>query len=77
MSAQASPPELRASRSFLRQSLKAGTNDVNPRHFANASKELGIGFSGVAAVLARIYSGGQNQSYYREAAIEAAVEQGK
>jgi hypothetical protein len=77
VSAQATPPELRASRSFLRQNLKAGTNDVNPRHFANASKELGLGFSGVAAVLARIYSGGQNQSFYREQTLEADLEQGK
>jgi hypothetical protein len=73
----ASPPELRASRSFLRQNLKAGSGDINPKHFANASKELGIGFSGVAAVLARIYSGGQNQSFYREQALEADLSQGK
>lgn len=67
---------VRAARGFLRQKLKAGTADIPPRHFAAAADELGIGFSGVAAVLARLYAGGQNQSFYREAALEANLAQG-
>jgi hypothetical protein len=68
--------EVRQARGFLRQKLKAGTSDISPRHFANAAQELGIGFSGVAAVLARLYAGGQSQDYYREAAVEQAVASG-
>lgn len=68
--------EVRNARGFLRQKLKAGTSDISPRHFANAAQELGIGFSGVAAVLARLYAGGQSQSFYREAALEANLAAG-
>jgi hypothetical protein len=68
--------DVRQARGFLRQKLKAGTGDISPRHFANAAQELGIGFSGVAAVLARLYAGGQNESYYREAALEQNLAQG-
>ncbi len=67
---------VRQARGFLRQKLKAGSGDISPRHFANAAQELGMGFSGVAAVLARLYSGGQNQSFYREAALEANLAAG-
>ena len=63
-------PQVRAARGFLRSKLKAGTSDVSPKLFASAAGELGIGFSGVAAVLARLYAGGQNQSFYREQALE-------
>jgi hypothetical protein len=69
-------PQVRAARGFLRQRLKAGTGDISPRHFANAAQELGIGFSGVAAILARIYAGGQSESYYREQALEANLSAG-
>ena len=65
-----SGPQVRSARGFLRQKLKAGTGDINPRHFAAASDELGLPFSGVAAVLARLYAGGQNESFYREQALE-------
>jgi len=68
--------QVRSARGFLRQKLKAGTSDISPRHFAAAAQELGMGFSGVAAVLARLYSGGQNQGFYREAALEANLAQG-
>lgn len=74
MSAPAS--EVRNARGFLRSKLKAGTGDISPRHFANAAQELGIGFSGVAAVLARLYAGGQSQDYYRELALEKNLESG-
>lgn len=74
MSAPAST--VRSARGFLRQKLKAGTGDISPRHFANAADELGMGFSGVAAVLARLYAGGQNQAFYREQALEANLAAG-
>lgn len=74
MSAPAS--NVRSARGFLRQKLKAGTGDISPRHFANAADELGMGFSGVAAVLARLYAGGQNQAFYREQALEANLAAG-
>jgi len=74
MSADAST--VRSARGFLRQKLKAGTSDISPRHFANAADELGIGFSGVAAVLARLYAGGQNENFYREQAVEQGVRSG-
>lgn len=62
--------EVRSARGFLRQKLKAGTADISPRHFANAATELGLPFSGVAAVLARLYAGGQGEAFYREQALE-------
>ena len=72
----ASAPEVRAARGYLRSQLKAGTGDIPPRHFADAAKELGVGFSGVAAVLARLYAGGQNDNFYREQALEANLARG-
>lgn len=61
---------VRHARGFLRQKLKAGTGDISPRHFAAAAQELGLPFEGVAQILARLYSGGQNESFYREQALE-------
>lgn len=75
MSAPAS--KVRAARGFLRTKLKAGSGDVNPRHFADASHELGLPFNSVAGILARLYSGGQNESFYREQAVESAVRSGQ
>lgn len=72
----ATPAEVRAARQYLRQRLHAGTNDVPPRHFANAAKELGMGFQDLTMTLARMYSGGQNQSFYREQALEANLRAG-
>jgi hypothetical protein len=68
--------EVRSARGFLRTKLKAGTGDISPRHFADAAQELGMGFSGVAAVLARLYAGGQNESFYREQALEQNIAHG-
>jgi hypothetical protein len=68
--------QVRAARGFLRQRLKAGTGDISPRHFANAASELGIGFAGVASILARIYAGGQSEDYYREQALESDLSAG-
>lgn len=73
----ATPPEIRAARSYLHQNLKAGTKDIPPRHFANAAKETDMGFSELTGVLARLYSGGQNESFYREQAIEKGVGTGQ
>ena len=72
----AAAPEVRAARGFLRQNLKAGSSDIPPRHFANAAKELGLPFNDVASLLARMYSGGQNEAYYREQAVEQDVASG-
>lgn len=68
--------KVRAARGFLRSKLSAGTGDIPPRAFANASDELGLNFSGVASVLARLYSGGQNSDFYREQALEANLRGG-
>lgn len=69
--------EVRAARGFLRTKLKAGSSDINPRHFADAAHELDLPFNSVAGILARLYSGGQNESFYREAAVEDAVRSGQ
>jgi hypothetical protein len=69
--------DVRNARGFLRQKLKAGTSDISPRHFANAAQELDLPFSGVAAVLARLYAGGQNESFYREQALEEGLRSGQ
>lgn len=74
MSGAASP--VRQARGFLRQKLKAGSADISPRHFAAAAKEQGLGFSGLASVLARLYAGGQNESFYREQALEENLARG-
>lgn len=71
-----STPEVRNARGFLRQKLKAGSGDISPRHFAAAAKEQGLGFSGLATVLARLYAGGQNESFYREQALEENLARG-
>lgn len=70
------PHEVRQARSFLRQKLKAGSADVSPRLFANAASELNMPFADVATVLARMYSGGQSQAFYREQALESATARG-
>jgi hypothetical protein len=64
-------PEVRAARGFLRSTLKAGTADIPPKAYANAAQELGLSLSGVAALLARLYAGGQGADEYREEALEA------
>lgn len=73
----ASQPEVRAARQYLRTKLKAGTGDVPPRQFADAAKEQGMGFQDLTRVLARLYSGGQNESFYREQAIEQGAASGQ
>lgn len=72
----ASGPEVRAARQYLRSRLKAGSSDIPPRAFADAAKESGIGFQDLTSVLARLYSGGQNEDFYREQAVEQATRTG-
>jgi hypothetical protein len=72
----ASGPQVRSARGFLRQKLKAGSGDIPPKAFANAAQELNLPFSGVAGVLARLYSAGQSQSFYREEALEDNLRSG-
>jgi hypothetical protein len=69
--------QVRSARGFLRTKLKAGSADIPPKQFANAAQEMDLSFSGVASVLARLYSGGQNESFYREEALEDATRSGQ
>lgn len=64
-----SAPEVRAAKSFLRQSAKAGTKDINPRKFAAAAKELKVGFKQLIAQIASYYEGGQNEAQHRQTRI--------
>ncbi len=68
----ASSSEVRAARAFL-FSKGMQARDIPPRRFANASKELNIGFQQLLAFIARLYSGGQNQSAFRVEAIMREV----
>ncbi len=68
----ASPSEVRAARAFL-FSKGARSSDIPARRFANAAKELNIGFQQLLAFIARLYSGGQNQSAFRVEAIMREV----
>ncbi len=45
--------------------------DIPPRRFANAAKELNIGFTQLLAFISRLYAGGQNQKMFRVEAIMA------
>lgn len=45
--------------------------DIPPRRFANAAKELNIGFTQLLAFISRMYAGGQNQKLFRVEAIMA------
>lgn len=69
----ATPAEIRAARSFLRRHVKAGTADIPPRHFANAAKEQGVGFTHLLGLLGRMYAQGQSQDMYLNQAVEAAA----
>lgn len=61
----ASPAEVRAARGFLRTNAKARSGEISPRKFANASKELGVGFRELLRFISRLYSGGQNEGAFR------------
>lgn len=62
--AAATPKEVRAARAFL-FGKGARSADISPRKFANAAKELNIGFQQLLAFIARLYSGGQGQAQFR------------
>lgn len=69
----ATPAEIRAARSFLRRHVKAGTNDISPRHFANAAKEQGVGFTHLLALLGKMYAQGQGADQYLQQAVYASA----
>ena len=75
---RAAPKEIRAARAFL-QTKGARTHDISPKKFADAAKELDIGFTELLKFIARLYGGGQNQSQFRmdviaqQSAAEAAI----
>lgn len=71
--ALATPAEIRAARSYLRRHVKAGSLDIPPRHFANAAKELGVGYTRLLALLGRMYAQGQSADTYLQQAVEAAA----
>ncbi len=72
----ATPPEVRAARSYLRSTLQAGSQDISPRKFANAAKELDVSFDQLADLLARLYAGGQGEYFDREQALEQGLANG-
>jgi hypothetical protein len=59
------PPEVRAARSFLRSYAKAGTKDVSPRKFAQAAKELSVGFRELLRFIAQLQAGGAEHGVFR------------
>ena len=69
--------ELRQARSYLRGKAKAGSKDIPPRRFAAASKEMGIGYKELLALIARLQSGGQGASQRREELLRDAVKSGR
>lgn len=58
MADQASSAEVQAARAFLRTYAKANTSDIPPREFANAAKELRVGYRELFRMLAGMYQGG-------------------
>jgi hypothetical protein len=49
------------------------SHEVPPRKFADAAKELDIGFTELLAFISRLYSQGQNQQQFRMDAIAKAA----
>jgi hypothetical protein len=67
---KATPKEVRAARAFLfAKGIRPA--DVHPRKFANAAKELGIGFQQLLQFIARMYAAGQGEAFWRREAIQA------
>jgi len=71
--AAATPPEVRKARAFLR-SKKITTQEIPPRKFANAAKELNRGFRELLKNIAQMRSGGQGQAEQRRKTIRQAVD---
>lgn len=67
----ATPAEIRAARAFLQ--ARGVRTIVPPDKFANAAKELDVGFTELLGFITRLYSGGQNAMLFNhEALLEAA-----
>lgn len=67
----ATPAEIRAARAFLQ--ARGVRTIVPPDKFANAAKELDMGFQDLLQFIMRLYSGGQNAMFFnREALLKAA-----
>ena len=75
MSGMPSTHESQAARAYLFSRHKKGFR-IPPKQFAGAAKELGIGFRELLRFIAQLYSGGQNRSAFREAAITKMVRGG-
>lgn len=64
------PAEVRAARAFL---FTNGVRKVPPRLFANAAKELDIGFKELLKFIGTLQKGGQGQDEERQATIDRAA----
>lgn len=73
--AAATPPEVRKARAFLR-SKGITTQEVPPRKFANAAKELNKGFRELLRHIMHLKSGQQNQAAERRSNIRRESEKG-
>jgi len=71
--AQATPPEVRKARAFLR-SKNITTQEIPPRKFASSAKELNRGFRELLRHIMHLRSGGQGQSQQRRDAIRREQE---
>lgn len=49
---------------------------IQPARFAAAANETGSSFDDLIKSIARMYTGGQNQEFYRQQDISAAASQG-
>lgn len=68
----AKPAEVRAARAFLRQ-RNISTKEIPPKKFADSARELNKGFRELLGSLARMRTGGQDQSRERRENIAEAV----
>lgn len=68
----AKPAEVRAARAFLRQ-RGISTKEMPPKKFADAAKETNKGFRELLKSIARMRTGGQDQSRERRENIAEAV----
>jgi hypothetical protein len=60
----ATPAEVRAARAFL-FGRGVRPDEISPRLFANAAKELDVTFVKLLALISRLYSQGQSQQQFR------------
>ena len=73
----AKPNEVRRARQYLRHKARAGTRDIPPRMFADASRETGLGFSELLSLIARLQSQGQSAGQFRQELLLKAVSRGR